>query len=167
MTKEISLTQGKSTLVSDDDYERIHHLKWTYNPHRAGYAMTRIDGKTVYMHRLILSAPKGLEVDHIDGDSLNNQRNNLRLATRRENARNSRRHRTSNPLTNFKGVCRASGTKWIAQLRVNDRTIKIGPFETDREAAIAYDNAARLHFGEFARTNFVKEEREDTQDIAA
>lgn len=105
------------------------------------------------MARFILDAPKGIMTDHRDGDTLNNQRENLRLATNQQNQHNQRRLRRDNT-TGFKGV-----TLWPrkgvynAQIYVNTIRKSLGCYKTPEEAAAAYDAAAVKYFGEFAATN--------------
>lgn len=107
-----------------------------------------------YMHRIIMNAPKGTEVDHIDGDGLNNHRRNLRVCSRQMNAANAVRHRDgTNP---YKGVRYCRG-KWAAGIGINYRRIYLGRFHTAEEAARAYDCAAKEAFGDFARLNFPEE----------
>src|ERR1044071_1696611 len=83
--KLIPLTQSKFALVDDSDFERIRQYKWYYND---GYAITYHKGKRIRMHRLIMNAPDGVDVDHRDTNKLNNQKSNLRLCTTTQNNRN-------------------------------------------------------------------------------
>lgn len=101
------------------------------------------------MHRLILDAPKGMQVDHINGNGLNNRRENIRLCTHEQNSYNQQKPYGS---SKYKGVCRKRG-KWDAQIRASGKIIWLGSFATEDEAANAYDEAALKHFGEFAFTN--------------
>jgi len=103
------------------------------------------------MHRLIMDAPDGTDVDHRNMDRVDNRRSNLRLATRAENLRNQGLSR--NNTSGFKGVSRLDG-KWRAEIRVKWKLIYLGLFDDKVEAARAYDTAAKEHFGEFARLNF-------------
>lgn len=162
MTKLISLTQGKSAIVDDEDFESLSKFKWHYRYMRSthkhkGYAARSIrlpNEKVirVFMHQQILKSPR---VDHIDGDGLNNTRGNLRPCTQAENSRNkgdTRKPKTSR----FRGV-HFSGQlgKWEARICVNYRKIYLGIYTTEEEAALAYNAAAREHFGQFARLNEV------------
>ena len=122
--------------------------------------MTHIwrDGKrsVIQMHRLIVNPPRGVIVDHRDRDGLNNQRDNLRIATRADNRRNSVPQK--NNASGLKGVYwKVDHQKWSAQIRVGARLRTIGYYGTAGEAARAYDAAAREAFGEFARCNFPEE----------
>jgi hypothetical protein len=108
--------------------------------------------RTLYLHRLILGVnhPK-LVVDHIDGNPLNNSRENLRVCTSRENSRNMGK-RTG---AKYRGVnYRKDRKTWRAVIKVDYKFIHLGTFDTAEEAAYAYDQAALRYFGEFARTNF-------------
>jgi hypothetical protein len=113
------------------------------------------DGKehTQKMHRLILGiADPKLDVDHRDGDGLNNCRSNLRVATRQQNGSNQRKRANSNT---YKGVCfDKSRNRWLAGIKVNYKRINLGRFESEIEAAQMYDVAAKELHGEFARLNF-------------
>jgi hypothetical protein len=155
MAKEIVLQNGGSALVDDDDYDDLNRWRWYRHPRGYAYRQTKIKGvrATVYMHRIILAAPKGIGVDHIDGDTANNQRSNLRLATQSQNMANGGARK--NGSSRYKGVCRRTGeTKWTAAIRKDGRSYQIGMFADEVDAARAYDAAAREMFGEFARVNF-------------
>jgi hypothetical protein len=150
--KEILLTQGKTALVDDDDFDNLNKYNWQYNNCGASryFVKEKLRSK-IYMHRQILNAPCNFEVDHIDRNRLNNQKNNLRLCARRENCYNRKRY---NPL----GVSGVNfDKKWnqyLARIRVNGKKIYLGHFNTLLDAALAYDDAAKFWFGEFACLNF-------------
>lgn len=153
MTKHISLGHGRYTTVDDEDYEFLSRWKWCYQPRGYGYA-ARSSGrsKTFHMHRVIMNAPKGLEVDHINGDGLDNRRSNLRLCTKAQNQYNQRPK--CRGTSQFKGVSwKTTANRWVAQIQVNGRKLFLGYFQNETEAAQAYDQAARQLFGEFARPN--------------
>lgn len=145
---EIALTRGKVALVDDADLALVSRFKWCAKRHRrTWYAETWNGGDHLYMHSLILGA-KGC--DHVNGDGLDNRRENLRTATPTENNRNRRPIGASR----FKGVSpRKSGT-FRAAIKVAGKTLWLGVFSTEEEAARAYDAAAVEHFGEFAWLNF-------------
>lgn len=156
MTIEIPLTQGKVALIDDEDLPLVAGRKWYV---LEGYATSDgrpgDAGKVVLMHGLLISTPAGLQVDHIDGNRLDNRRRNLRLATRQEQARN--RKRRSDNTSGYKGVSKAkNGTSkaWTANVWEKGKRIFYASFDNPIDAARAYDAAARKHFGEFARTNF-------------
>lgn len=151
-TVEISLTRGKVAVVDAADAPLVSRYSW-YALHVEGlwYAQAKIEGgRRVLMHRMILGLD-GPMTDHRDGDGLNNRRSNLRPCTRSQNMANKKKHRNStNP---YKGIDKY-GHKWRARIRVNTQRLSLGIFLSAEDAARAYDDAARLHFGEFALTNF-------------
>lgn len=160
MAKEIELTQGKYALVDDADYAELSKHKWTLirgDHHRApDYAVrsVKIDGKpkAILMHRQIMGFPN-CGIDHIDGNGLNNCRENLRTATQQQNNFNRRIYK--NNQSGYKGVYMNTGKrKWRAVIRFDKKSIHLGYYFTKEDAAIAYDDAAREYFGEFAKTNF-------------
>lgn len=170
----IPLTQGQKALVDPEDYAWLSQYKWyahktTYGTYMAARTYRDETGKLIflYMHRAIVAAPEGMVVDHINGDTLDNRRANLRICTRAENNRNMHRFRTRKRAaihSRFKGVYwDKKSKKWMAQIRVNKRNIYLGRYETEQEAAIAYDLAALHYFGDYARPNFV-EIRKDVQE---
>lgn len=155
--KEITLTQGKVAIVDDEDFERINAFKW-YAHHNAGYwravREVRNDGWRggLCMQHLVLMPLKGYVVDHIDGNALNNTRGNLRYATVAQNRYNSSALRNST--SRFKGVnwCSARG-RWEVFIKSQNKSRFIGRFDDEEDAALAYNVAAQLYFGEFARLN--------------
>lgn len=155
--REIPLTHGKTAIVDDVDFERlgIHH--WSCC--KAGYAMRgfRDNGKMVYlkMHHAILGKPpQGYVVDHINGDRLDNRRCNLRFVTHQQNAFNTRKHRVENGTSRFKGVSYMKDKhKWRSRIMIGGREKHIGLYGTEEEAALAYNEAAKSYFGEYAKLN--------------
>lgn len=132
-------------LIDEQDVPLVAAHPWRLKPSGdTHYAVAR----RVRMHRLILGAPDGIEVDHANGDGLDNRRSNLRLATRSQQMRNRRPWGRSR----FKGVS-WHVKKWQAKICVSGRDIALGLFEDEVEAARAYDRAALQHFGQFAKTN--------------
>ena len=154
--KKIKLTRGQFAIVDDDVYERLRKSRWYAWQHpNTGkpYAARTEKGKRVHMHRLILNAPTGLHVDHINGDGLDNRRSNLRLVTTAQN--NQNRDRYKNNTTGYKGVSQQRGRKkFRAQIYVNGRAVYLGWYETAIEAALAFDRAVRKYHGPYGCTNF-------------
>lgn len=155
---EIQLTKGKCAVVDATDYDWLNQWKWYAQHTGVGrhYAMRRIErngiSRLICMHRFILEAPEGVEVDHKNGNPLDNQRENLRLCNRSQNSANSRKQKRS--ISKYKGVTLHQG-KWRARIRPNGQQIELGCFSTQEEAGEAYDVAAIKHFGEFARLNIL------------
>lgn len=157
MSKYIPSTNNKGFgLVDDDDFEELSEHKWhiTQRDHTA-YMHTKIkrDGKwtTVYMHRLIMGEPRGKEVDHKDGDGLNNQRFNLRVCTHNQNQQNQ--HRTYGT-SQYKGVAwHEKVGKWVAYIMKDGKRKHLGYRDSEIECAKLYDEKAVEMFGEFAQTN--------------
>lgn len=157
--KELELTRGLVALVDDEDYDSVGAFKWHVVGKRTIYA--RRDFGTdqyVLMHRAIIGAVDGQAVDHVNGNTLDNRRANLRIATAAENCMN--RKRRSDCKSRFKGVRFCDRSKcgrqdrWTARIQTGGKRATVGSFKTEIAAAIAYDCAAREHFGPFARLNF-------------
>lgn len=161
--KTIHLTQGMSTNVDDEDYEQLMKRKWkAKRGPRTWYAESIHRGGSILMHRLLLDAWAGQYVDHIDGNGLNNQRSNLRLCSQSQNLANGRLHFDSR--SGYKGASfHKRRNKFQGQIRVNGKNKALGFFLTAKEAAKAYDEAAKKYFGEFARLNFPSSGKE--QDL--
>lgn len=159
MTRRIPLSNNQFALVSDEDYERVAQFNWSYD--RNGYAcrmvqVHRENGKRtrrkVMMHRFILNAPKGTEVDHANHDGLDNRRENIRTVTHAQNRHNARPRMNSS--SQYKGVSyHKRDGNWRASIAVNGVKREIGTFRTEHAAAIAYNAAARAAWGEFAYQN--------------
>lgn len=157
MTKQIPLTKGKVAIIDDCDFELVSQYRWLV---RGKYASITnpVEGKFLYMHRLITGAKPGQSVDHIDGNHLNNTRANLRICSHSENIRNSKKQKKNT--SGYKGVSPHCG-KWLVHIQ----NVHVGVFENLIEAARAYDEKAVELFGEFARLNF-PERRQQRQAVA-
>ena len=135
----IDLGKGRQTVIDAADYPRVANFSW----HQAstGYARSQVRGsrrkQCVYLHRLIMDAPVGMEVDHIDGDPLNNHRVNLRLVTHSENQQN-RRGPTCNNRSGFRGVgWDACAGRYKARVVVQGKQICLGYFDQPEDASQA------------------------------
>jgi hypothetical protein len=143
--KEIPLSQGKVALVDDDIYDVIGHLKWYANfQHGTWYALTCLKKKNVTMHHCVMGFPLNrMKIDHIDGNGLNNQKNNLRIVTNRNNTLNRKLHREGR-LPGCYMTTRKSGDKiliyWLARMRIGKNRINLGYYKTEQEAHEAYLN---------------------------
>jgi len=156
--KEIKLSQGKIALVDDEDFERASNFNWHwYANGRTFYCIRNIKllnkRSTQSLHRFILNLSTknicNLEVDHIDGNGLNNQKSNLRICTHSDNMKNKRSSKNS--------TSKYNGVHWNKRDKVYTseiRNIYIGNFKNEIDAAKAYDEYAKLHNKEFARLNF-------------
>lgn len=151
LSKKISLTQGKFTIVDDCDYDYLMQWKWYY---RNGYAVRKESKRTIHMHRVILERMdfKDFISDHINRDKLDNCRCNLRPATNSQNRCN--RNKPKNNTSGYIGVCWYR-EKWHVSIQTNGKRIYLGCYVDKEEAALAYDKAARKYHGEFAVLNEV------------
>lgn len=149
--KKIPLTQGQFALIDDEDFEVVNKLKWfaAYQKDRNKYL---VRNKDTMLHRMLLNVTDSkIQVDHINGNPLDNRRCNLRTCTNKQNMMN--RFLQKNNTTGYKGV-RKSGLKGFrATIQVNNKKINLGSYKTIKEAAIAYNNGALKYFGEFANLN--------------
>lgn len=155
---EIPLTQGKVALIDDENYSLVSPYRWFAHKSRGTkdtyYAYTNIKGKTIAMHRLILGAKPGEEVDHINGDGVDNRNINIRICRSKDNKGN-RRKGPGEFTSQYKGVSLNSQTgRWTACISKDGRNIHLGEFSVESDAARAYDKAAKEYFGEFAKANF-------------
>lgn len=151
--KEIQLTKGQKTIVDDDDFDRFGQFKWcsSYSKHTKSFYAVRGLGnqKMLCLHREIMNCPKGLVVDHIDHNTLNNQKKDLRICTTGQNNCN-RSGATKASGSGIRGIrWFARTSKWTSQIQVNGKYIHLGYFKEKDSAIKAYADANKKHFGEF------------------
>lgn len=157
--KEIKLTQGKFAIVDDEDFEELSKHRWYFNRRYAIRNIALGGGKHApfYMQAAIMGKREGLEIDHRNGDKLDNRRENLRHVTRSQNLQNQRPDRKGTS-SQYKGVCwDKARKKWIVEIRIGGKANNLGRYESEYNAAMAYNEAAARLFGEYARLNIVEE----------
>jgi hypothetical protein len=148
--KLITLTRGLCAKVDDEDFDELQKYKWyAVKCAKKYYARRTEGGKKIYMHRHLAGYPPRLFVDHKDGDSLNNQKENLRNCNQSENMAN----RSGYDEAKYKGVY-VENTKYRVRIGYQGKLLNVGLFETEIQAALAYDRKAEELFGDFAETNF-------------
>ena len=158
--REIALTQGKIAIVDDEDHEGLVCFPWVASLKRDRYYAQRTvgprrDRHTIAMHRVIVGAIPGELVDHRDGNTLDNRRLNLRKCTPTQNQWNRHRIWSKSGLKGVHRVDRGCNLKrpWAAEICINGKNVHLGYFAFPEEAAIAYNRAAMIYFGEFANIN--------------
>lgn len=167
--KRIKLTKGKSAIVDDSDYEWLSRNKWRARVQKnriyaAGAIKNNGKWQTTSMHREIMGLTKGdgKEVDHRNGNGLDNRRENLRLCTRSENIQNRHHKAKEGKASQYQGVYSVKKkNSWLASITKDYKQIHIGLYSNDKDAARAYDRKALELFGPDAKTNFPKEDYND------
>lgn len=158
--KEIGLTKGKIALVDDEDYEILWWYKWfatECGKNEYWYGKGYVGDNAVYMHRFIMGvSDRNILVDHIDRNTLNNQRSNLRICNRGQNRSNSKH--TGVRGLDFRGVQKSGPANFIACITVDKKIIRSASFATPVLAAIEYNNMALKYKGEFATLNIIPSE---------
>lgn len=133
----------------------VEKYKWCDGGTNGGYPCTDVKKERILLHRLILGAKKGEQVDHINHNVRDNRRSNLRICTTAQQSYNKRKRVDNTQL--YKGVESLKwnkNPKYRARIRKNGKRVSLGVYETAKEAARAYDKAAKKLFGEFAEVNF-------------
>ena len=155
--KKIKLTQNKYAIVDDEDYERLIIFKWhTLKSRGKLYAVkqnSKINNlqKRILMHRDIITVPKDMQLDHINGNGLDNRKENLRICIHQQNQQNQLNPHKNNKL-GIKGVhWNKKRRKFVAQIRFNGKKLNLGCFNVLGDADSAYRMAEEKYFGKFAR----------------
>lgn len=147
--KQIHLTKGKFAIVDDDDFLQLSNLSWFFQS--KGYAAN----KNGLMHRIILNANKLEQVDHINGDKLDNRKVNLRICTNSQNHMNKAKTSIKKS-SKYKGVYwSCERERWRSDIKINKKKIHVGSFLDEDIAAKAYNEAALKYHGKFACLNIV------------
>ena len=155
--KQIPLTQGQFAIVDDEDYKWLSQFKWHAAKRGKNFYATRHlvkEKRKIYMHQQVMNTQQGQELDHKNGNGLDNRKENLRFCTRSQNNMNRRKTKGS---SKYKGVSWDNQSKkWVAHFQFNGKSAHIGYFDSEIEAACAYDETAKRYFGEYALLNFRK-----------
>jgi len=158
MSKIIKLTQGCETVVDDENYDFLTKYD-SYAQHIGNgifYAMIRLSvgDKAIPMHRIINNTPDGMKTDHINHNTLDNRKENLRICNVSQNAQNKKWCKHS---SKYKGVCYDKyHKKWRASIWTNNRALLLGYFLNENDAGLAYNRAAVEYFGNFAHINIIE-----------
>jgi len=152
----VEIHPNKSVLIDLDDLAKVSAHSWCIAG--KGRVRARVSTKRIYLHRFIMSPPSGSVVDHVNGDPLDNRKTNLRICSPAENAKNRSKNKISS--SSYKGVRWHKVTaRWCAVIKSNGKQYWLGLFKNEKDAALAYDSAARRLHGEFAKTNLAELEK--------
>lgn len=154
--KEVKLTQGKVSIVDDEDFAEVSRMKWCLlkGPSGNGYARCHKRGTRngyIALHHFIMKSEQAsCEIDHINGNSLDNRKSNLRFCSRSDNAKNRKPWGRSQ----YMGVTLRENGKWLAKININGKQVHLGVFIEEADAALAFDKAAIKTGNSFYRLNF-------------
>jgi hypothetical protein len=170
----IPLTNGGEVIIDESDYEFLSQFRWykslmgyACTPKARSIRPTKPKLNSILMHRILLNAERGQVIDHINGNPLDNRRENLRVCTTKQNVRNRKKSESGREKTSsiYKGVSlRKADLKWCAFIHENRKSIYLGAFSSEQEAAAAYNQAAIRYFGEFAQLNSFDNSANTAQD---
>ncbi len=152
----IALSRDFTTIVDDEDFPELSKYKWycIQGKYACRDGWNKEEKKRIHyrMHRAIMNCPEGLEVDHINGDTLDNRKENLRIVTHSINGKNTHSYRGKNKTSKFRGP-RWSQTRnfWYSSIMVDGKSIYLGYYDTEVEAALAYNKASKFY--DFGFTN--------------
>lgn len=154
----LPLSKGYYAIVDDSDYEMLSKYSWHSSDGGNGFVYARglVDRKHVRMHRLLTGATEGSMVDHINHNTLDNRRENLRICTRSLNNANQKKGKRRSSI--YKGVSRYEShghVTWRTSIQMNKKVILLGVFLDEQSAARAYNEAAKKYFGEYAYLNVI------------
>jgi hypothetical protein len=151
LIKLIKLTKGMFAIVDDEDFDIVNSIKWNYSH---GYASRNKGCNGInhrFMHRFILNYDGSLQVDHINGNRLDNRKENLRIVTNQQNQFNRNKNKKGGT-SKYKGVYfNRDNNNWRARICLNGITYNIGSFKNEEEAFSAYKNKASKLFGEYIK----------------
>lgn len=154
--KTLELSQEKVAIIDEEFFEYLNQFKWSATKiSHVWYAIRMCpEGKFIYLHQELLGESPGYIIDHIDGDGLNNRISNLRFVTKSQNSFNSFYPKG---ISKYKGVWKRQDRKkpWVAEIRVENKKYYLGSFYTEKEAALAYNDAAITLVGNYAKLNEV------------
>jgi hypothetical protein len=160
--KEIPLRNRQGVIVAftqvdDDMYDYL--MQWRWQLHSNRYAARAIgpreSRRALLLHRVVADVPDSHDVDHINHNKLDNQRGNLRIATRQQNMQNRPKYK-HNASSQYKGVSfDRQRNRWRASIRVNKKAVSLGSHQTEIAAALAYNHAATRYFGDYANLNLL------------
>jgi len=146
------------SIVDDEDFDLVRQFNWSINTNGYAHRTVGKKRKKLYLHQLIMKIPRGKDVDHRNGNKLDNRRENLRVATRSQNIVNQFKQKMRNGIKTtsiYKGVYwQKNRNKWLVRLG-RSKLGYVGYFTDEEKAGRAYDERAMLLFGEFAKLNFL------------
>lgn len=149
----LKTNKNEEILLDEDIYNQFKN-KYVYT--HQGYPCFEVKGKEQRLSRYIMNAPKELQIDHINRNRLDNRRCNLRLVNKFQNSWNKEKYKTKiPPRSRYKGVVKC-GNNWRSRISVNGKRIYLGSFKTEKEAALAYNEACKIHHGEYGVLNDIK-----------
>lgn len=159
--KLLPLTQNRFAIIDDEDFDRVSQYKWQFDNYGYATRVKHISGSKknrilqhFSLHRTIMNCPKGKQVEHINGNSLDNRKENLRFSTQHQNSMN--KGISKNNTSGFKGVCwNKRKNRWMVRLGFNYKELFLGYFDDLEEAVKIYNQNAIKYFGEFARLNII------------